>query len=73
MKRLYLVITVMLLTVVTTGCQCGRWRLRGAKCRPGMSMPTYAQPPAQSGRASLPRAIRPMPPPGYMQSGGYMP
>lgn len=45
MKRLYLVLTLVLLMAVSNGCRTGRCRLRGAKCRPGMSMPTYTQPP----------------------------
>jgi hypothetical protein len=71
MKRLYLVTTLMLLTVVATGCQQGKWRLRGARCRPGMSMPTYAQPPVPS---APPASCNPAyPGPGYMQGSGYMP
>ena len=46
MKRFNLLVAFTVLIVVTSGCGQGKWRLRGAKCRPGMSMPTYAQPPA---------------------------
>ncbi len=81
MKRLYLVIPLMMLTVAVTGCQQGKWRLRGARCRPGMSMPTYAQPPAQAPMGQAPMGQAPMGqapcnsgygPPGYMQGGSYM-
>jgi hypothetical protein len=74
MKRLTLVLTLITLTAAVTGCQQGRCRLRGAKCRPGMSMPTYAQPPAQPS-AQPPGAPcnTGYPPPGYMPNAGYMP
>ena len=88
MKRIYLVLTLVLLTVVASGCRHGKWRLRGAKCRPGMSMPTYTQPPAQMPAPTPPAQcnngypssgyVPGYPPPGYPPSyggggGGYVP
>jgi hypothetical protein len=83
MKRLKLLFIILLATAVTTGCQHGRWRLRGARCRPGMTMPTYAQTtvPAVPGAAvaapcqpGYPAASYPpagLAPTGYAP-GGYM-
>jgi hypothetical protein len=69
MKWLSIILALVVLTTAT-GCQSGKWRLRGAKCRPGMSMPTYTQPPAQSPGAPCNPGY---PPTGYMPPGYLAP
>lgn len=80
MKRFNLAFILLLVVVVTSGCQHGKWRLRGARCRPGMTMPTYAQtgvpvapPPAAAAAAPCaPGYTTGYPPPGFAPTG-YMP
>jgi hypothetical protein len=83
MKTLHWVVALGLLAVVSAGCQHGKWRLRGAKCRPGMSMPTYTQPQPPPQMGGQPQCNPGYPPtgfvpqeyasPGVMQSSGYVP
>jgi hypothetical protein len=83
MKRFNLLLILVLVVVVTSGCQHGKWRLRGARCRPGLTMPTYAQnavPAAPATAVAAPCApgyapgypATSYPPPG-MAPTGYMP
>jgi hypothetical protein len=80
MKRLELVLLLMLVTAVATGCQSGKWRLRGARCRPGMTMPTYAQtsvPPPAAAPCNTAYPSPGYPPTGYPAAGypspGFVP
>lgn len=47
MKTIHYLLLALLLTSATTGCQQCLSRFRGARCRPGIRLPTFQSPSAQ--------------------------